>query len=222
MTSDQPPPGTGGEASPGLDDLLPPGSVVTVTGPWTVRSCVTAACTGCGAVVPLDEDTSTTPHFDDTAQAAQELVQNWGWSHQRGTWPKDDELLCPACAAPPGGARPARKGNGPKATRLSPRDLEWARTRVKAVTDWIATREGSSPPGTAAVEAAVRILATPPHRRNTSHSVHAATIYRVNGHLVAVYRNPGHSEVVTAECSCPHDESVCEHLLVALAYEDHL
>lgn len=111
MTSDQPPPDTSGEPFPGLDGLLPPGSVVTVTGPWTVRSCVTAACTGCGAV-PLDEDTSTTPHFADTSQAAQELAQNWGWHHQRGTWPKDDVLLCPACAAPPGGARPARKGNG--------------------------------------------------------------------------------------------------------------
>ena len=218
--TDQPPPATSGQPSPGLDGLLPPGSVVTVTGPWKVRSCVTAACTNCGAV-PLDEDTSTTPHFADISQAAQELVPNWGWSHKRGTWPKDDELLCPACAVLPGD-RPARKGNGLKADRLSPRDLEWARTRVKAVTDWIATREGSSQPGSVAVEATVRILATPPHRRNTSHSMHAATVYHVNGHLVAVYRNPGHSEVVTAECSCPDDESVCEHLLVALAYQDHL
>jgi hypothetical protein len=221
MTSDQPPPGTSGEASPGLDGLLPPGSVVSVTGPWTVRSCVTAACTNCGAV-PLDEDTSTTPHFTDTGQAAQELAQNWGWSHKRGTWPKDDELLCPRCAALPGGARPARKGNGLRAARLSPRDLEWARGRVKAVMDWIATREGSSQPGPAAVEAAVRILATPPHRRDTSHSVHAATVYRVGVHLVAVYRYSGRSEVVTAECSCPDAGNVCEHLLVALAYEDHL
>jgi hypothetical protein len=220
MTSDQPPPGTSGQPSPGPDGLLPPGSVVTVTGPWTVRSCVTAACAGCGAV-PLDEDTSTTPHFADTGQAAQELAQNWGWHHQRGTWPKDDVLLCPACAAPPDGARLPRKENGIKAARLSPRDLEWARTRVKAVTDWIATRDGSSQPGPATAEAAVRILATPPHRRNTSHSVHAATVYHVNGHLVAVYRNPGRSEVVTAECSCT-DEGLCEHLLVALAYEDHL
>jgi hypothetical protein len=220
MTSDQPPPDTSGQASHGLDGLLPPGSVVTVTGPWTVRSCVTAACTNCGAV-PLDEDTSTTPHFADISQAAQELAQNWGWHHQRGTWPKDDVLLCPACAAPPGGARPPRTGNGIKPARLSPRDLEWATGRVKAVTDWIATRDGSSQPGPATAEAAVRILATPPHRRNTSHSVHAATVYHVNGHLVAVYRNPGHSEVVNAECSCT-DESLCEHLLVALAYEDHL
>ena len=164
--TDQPPADISGEPSPGLDGLLPPGSVVTVAGPWTVRSCVTAACTNCGAV-PLDEDTSTTPHFADTCQAAQELAQNWGWSHQRGTWPKDDGLLCPACAARPGDARPARKGNGLKAARLSPRDLAWARTRVKAVTGWIAAREGSTPPGTAAVEAAVRILATPPHRRRS-------------------------------------------------------
>jgi hypothetical protein len=219
--TNQPPPGASGEPSPGLDGLLPPGSVVTVTGPWTVRSCVTAACTNCGTV-PLDEDTSTTPHFADTGQAAQELAQNRGWTCQRGTWPKDDKLLCPACQVLPDGTRPARKGNGLKAPRLSPRDLEWARTRVKAVTDWIAARAGSSQPGPAAVEAAVRILATPPHRRNTSHSVHPATVYRVNGHLVAVYRDPGHSEVVTAECSCPDDEGVCEHLLAALAYEDHL
>jgi hypothetical protein len=114
MTSDQPLHGTSGQPSPGLEGLLPPGSVVTVVGPWTVRSCVTAACTGCGAL-PLDEDTSTTPHFADTSQAAQELAQNWGWHHERGTWPKDDVLLCPACAALPGGARPAPKGNGLKA-----------------------------------------------------------------------------------------------------------
>lgn len=220
MTSDHPSPGTSGEASPGLDGLLPSGSVVTVAGPWTVRSCVTAACTGCGAV-PLNEDTSTTPHFADTGQAAQELDQNWGWHHKRGTWPKDDILLCPRCAALPGGPRHARKENGLKAPRLPPRDLEWARTRLKAVTDWIAAREGSSQPGPGAVEAAARILATPPHRRDSSHSVHAATVYHVNGHLVAVYRNPGHSEVVTAECSCT-GEDLCEHLLVALAYEDHL
>jgi hypothetical protein len=107
MTSDQPPPDTCGR----LDGLLPPGSVVTVTGPWTVRSCVTAACTGCGAV-PLDEDTSTTPHFDDTSQAAQELAQNWGWHHQRGTWPKDDVLLCPVCAAQPPRVRTDGEGAG--------------------------------------------------------------------------------------------------------------
>jgi hypothetical protein len=220
LTSDQPPPGTSGQPYPRLDGLLPPGCVITVTGPWTVRSCVTAACTSCGAV-PLDEDTSTTPHFADTSQAAQELAQNWGWHHQRGIWPKDDVLLCPRCAALPGGARPARKGNGLKAARLSPRDLEWARGRVKAVTGWIAAREGGVQPSPAAVQAAVRILAAPPHRRNTSHSVHSATVYHVNGHLVAVYRNPGHGEVVTAECSCT-DEDLCEHLLVALAYEAHL
>jgi hypothetical protein len=53
--------------------------------------------------------------------------------------------------------------------------------------------------------------------------MHSATVYRVNGHLVAVYRYPGHREVVAAECSCAGaDEEVCEHLLVALAYEDRL
>jgi hypothetical protein len=65
-----------------------------------VLSCVTAACTNCGAV-PADEDTGMTPHFASTSQAAQELAQNWGWHHERRSeWPKDDVLLCPACAAP--------------------------------------------------------------------------------------------------------------------------
>jgi hypothetical protein len=69
--------------------------VITVTGLWTVRSCVAVTCTNCGAV-PLDEDTSMTPHFASTSQAARELVQNWGWSHEhRSCWPKDDLLLRP-------------------------------------------------------------------------------------------------------------------------------
>jgi hypothetical protein len=38
-----------------------------------------------------------TPHFASTGQVAQELAQNWGWSHERrNCWPKDDLLLCPA------------------------------------------------------------------------------------------------------------------------------
>jgi hypothetical protein len=62
----------------------------------------------------LDEDTSTTPHFAGISQAAQELAQNWGWRHKRGEWPKDDELLCPKCAALPPNARvaPRRKKAG--------------------------------------------------------------------------------------------------------------
>jgi hypothetical protein len=50
-----------------------------------------------------------TPHFASTSQAAQELAQNWGWSHKRRSdWPKDDELLCPECAAPLASTRAAR------------------------------------------------------------------------------------------------------------------
>ena len=54
-----------------MTDREPPAdsNVVTQTGPWTVLSCVTAACTRCGKV-PLDEDTGLTPHFTDTAQAS--------------------------------------------------------------------------------------------------------------------------------------------------------
>jgi hypothetical protein len=104
--------------------------------------------------------------------------------------------------------------------RPSARDLEAARARVKAVTDWIAAREGSSQPGPAAVNAAVIILATPPHRRDTSLSVHPATVHRVSGHLVAVYHlGERGGEVATAECSCP-GEGLCEHLLASLAGQE--
>lgn len=100
-------PDTGGQPRD-PDGPLPPGrDVVTVAGPWTVLSCVTAACANCGAV-PLDEDTGMTPHFADTSQAAQELAQNWGWTcEHRSEQPKDDLLLCPRCAAPPASARTA-------------------------------------------------------------------------------------------------------------------
>lgn len=115
MTDDQPPPDTGGQSiDPG--EPLPPGQeVIAVAGPWTVLSCVTATCTNCGAL-PADEDTGMTPHFASTSQAAQELAQNWGWSHKRRSeWPKDDELLCPECAALSTSARtvPAPHGKEP-------------------------------------------------------------------------------------------------------------
>ena len=117
MTDDQLSLDTSGRAFPDLDGLLPPDSVVTVTGPWTVRSCVTAACTNCGAV-PLDEDTDMTPHFASTSQAAHELAQNWGWSHERQScWPKDDLLLCPKCVALP--AIPAGRVTRPRPPRPS-------------------------------------------------------------------------------------------------------
>jgi hypothetical protein len=100
------------------------------------------------------------------------------------------------------------------------RDLAAARARVKAVTDWIAARaEDSYPPAPGAIDAAVAILAVPPSQRDVSVSVHPATVCRVGGHLVAVYRFGSRvGAVATAECSCP-DNRVCEHLLVALAYE---
>jgi hypothetical protein len=107
-----------------------------------------------------------------------------------------------------------------RTSRPSARDLETARARVKAVTDWIAAREGSSQPDPAAVDAAVIILATPPTRRDTSVSVHPATVHRVNGHLVAIYHlGERGGEVAAAECSCPA-EGLCEHLLAALAGEE--
>jgi len=214
MTDTQQPPDTGGQPfGPGWP--LPPGQdVITVAGPWTVLSCVTAASTGCGAA-PADEDTGMTPHFASTSQAAQELAQNWGWTWgRRSDWPKDDVLLCPKCAAAP--ARPSRR---PTVSCPSAHDLAQARARVSAVTEWIAATEDGIPPGQSAIDAAVGILAAPPPQRNASASVHPATVYRVGGHLVAVYRFGSRiGPVAAAECSCP-DNGVCEHLLVALAYE---
>lgn len=79
-----------------MTDSSPPGKART--GPWTLRCCVTAACTRCGAV-PQDEDTGLTPHFDSAAQAREELPRDWGWRlTTRSIWPDEDELLCPACA----------------------------------------------------------------------------------------------------------------------------
>ena len=102
-------------------------------------------------------------------------------------------------------------------SRPSARDL--AQARLRAVTDWIAAREGSILPDPRAVDAAVSILAAPPTHRDVSHSMHPATVYRVGGHLVAVYRFGSRvGEVASAECSC-EDSGVCEHLLAALAYE---
>lgn len=63
----------------------------------------------------------------------------------------------------------------------------------------------------------MNILATPPDRSDVSVSVNPATVWRVCGHLVAVYRFGWRvGAVATAECSCP-SKSLCEHLLVALA-----
>jgi hypothetical protein len=80
-------------------NIPPPDSVVvTRTGPWTVLSYFTAACSRCGTV-PLGDDTEMAPHFASTGQAREELTRDWGWRcNTRSNWPKDDELLCPACA----------------------------------------------------------------------------------------------------------------------------
>jgi hypothetical protein len=108
MTSDQPPLDPGGPLPFGQD-------VIAVAGPWTVLSCVTAACSNCGTA-PADEDTGMTPHFASTSQAAQELAQNWGWHHdRRSQWPKDDLLLCPECAAPTANVRTAPVPHGKEA-----------------------------------------------------------------------------------------------------------
>jgi hypothetical protein len=114
MTSDQPPPDTGGQRLDPGEPLRPAREVISAAGPRTVLSCVTAACTSSGAV-PLDEDTGTTPHFASTGQATQELARNRGWHHKRGGRPEDDELLCPRCAALPANARvaPHEKEAGP-------------------------------------------------------------------------------------------------------------
>ena len=91
-------------------------------GPWTVRTCVTAACTRCGAG-PLDEDTGLTPHFASPGQAAEELVRDWGWFlfSRPGQW---DELLCPPCwkelsadRALPGNARVFPSAHRPQQER---------------------------------------------------------------------------------------------------------
>jgi hypothetical protein len=101
--------------------------------------------------------------------------------------------------------------------RPSGRDLAAARARLGAVTDWLAARESSNQPDPAAVDAAVSILTAPPDHRDVSVSVHPATVWRVRGHLVAVYHFGSRTgAVATAECSCA-SEGLCEHLLVALA-----
>ena len=87
-----------------MTDATPPGAARS--GPWTLRCCVTAACTRCGAV-PLDEDSGLTPHFDSPGQARGELPRDWGWRlTARSPCPDDDELLCPACAAADDGGEP--------------------------------------------------------------------------------------------------------------------
>jgi hypothetical protein len=98
------------------DELPADSNVVAVSGPWTVLSCVTAACTRCGKS-PLDEDTKLTPHFTDTVQAREELTRDWSWTcTPRSDWPKDDELLCPGCTQAareqekPGSARTGSRG----------------------------------------------------------------------------------------------------------------
>lgn len=92
------------------------------TGPWTLRCCVTAACTRCGAI-PLEEGTGLTPHFATPAQVRQELARNWGWrAAVRSVLADDDELLCPACAAADAGNHPPNVGaRGNQVERRPPR-----------------------------------------------------------------------------------------------------
>ena len=97
------------------------------TGPWPARTCVTAACSRCGAV-PLD-DSGATPHFASRGQAREELTRDWGWHLIARSGPSDpglrrdwdywltaysprndtEVLLCPGCAAQ---APPAAPGGG--------------------------------------------------------------------------------------------------------------
>jgi len=88
-------------------------------GPWTFHTCVTAACTRC-EIIPLDEDTGLTPHFDSAFQAADELVRDWGWHVITGA-DQREELLCPPCTAAaseqsPPPARQPDEGQEPAAT----------------------------------------------------------------------------------------------------------
>lgn len=90
------------------EENSPPGPART--GPWTLRCCVTAVCTRCGAI-PLEEGTGLAPHFATPAQARQELARNWGWrAAVRSVPADDDELLCPACAAADAGNHPPNVG----------------------------------------------------------------------------------------------------------------
>jgi hypothetical protein len=88
-----------------MTSTSPPGEPAgPARGPWTLRFCVTAACTRCGAV-PLDEDSRLTPHFDSTGHAREELTRDWGWRlTARPGWADDDELLCPTCGSSSGDA----------------------------------------------------------------------------------------------------------------------
>ena len=106
-------------------------------------------------------------------------------------------------------------------SRRSDADLASARASLARVTDWIAGRSGGKP-DTATIEAAARIIATPPTIRDTWVEVRPATVHGVNGHLVVLYRERGdrQSPVVDGRCSCDRQDALCEHLLVALTGEN--
>jgi len=102
-----------------------PGSGLPRFGPGTIRRCVTAACTRCGAA-PLDEDSGLTPHFDSAGQAREELPRDWGWHlSARSAGADDEELLCPACATAAGNAgNPPPPDPGQEAAQ-EPGPLPW-------------------------------------------------------------------------------------------------
>lgn len=102
--------------------------------------------------------------------------------------------------------------------KVSRHDQKAAEARVRAVTDWMAAREDSSPPAPEAIEAAAAFLALPPTQRDESVRCGLAVVHHVSGHMVAVWheRDALSGPVFDAVCSCGSDR-VCEHLLIALA-----
>jgi hypothetical protein len=140
-----------------MTDASPPGDdgAICTFGPYTIRCCVTAACTRCGSV-PVDEDTGIAPHFDNPGQAAGELAGDWGW---RFTAPpggrEHHELLCPACAKADDDDYPrapgASDGSGPapgttpqgEAPAQAPKPPLPANARIPRPPARTRTREGS-------------------------------------------------------------------------------
>jgi hypothetical protein len=99
--------------------------------------------------------------------------------------------------------------------------LAEARVRVEeAAADWAAL-VGASWPAPEVIDAAVTVLAVPPDRRNASASADPAVVWDIDGGMVAVWRDGTQGGAVTgAWCACGDwdgPDSVCEHVLVALA-----
>lgn len=88
-------------------------------GPWTAVTCITAACSRCGAI-PEDEDLGYTPHFKDPAHARERLTGEDGYGWRIASGPDGHEqLLCQSCAASDDCARLGHKPWTSPAARMA-------------------------------------------------------------------------------------------------------